>query len=224
MIRILFALAFVTCTFPALLGQETKSGPQRDETLPGAFQPLNVNGPFAGRHHSLVTEFRLNPVILVFVRAQGDDVDPEDRKLLETIDKVAEDRHADTGLESFVVFLTPRARSGATDDNKGIKDKAAYAKSLVEETIHREKLVNNLKEVSKSFKRLIVTCYPAENVAQQYRLTDRAEVTVLVYARQRVFSNFAFAEGQLNQGGIDNVLKAVDAMLDRLKKAPALVK
>ena len=64
-----------------------------------------------------------------------------------------------------------------------------------------------------------MTCSPVEGLAQQYRLADQAEITVVVYARQRVFSSFAFAEGQLRTEGIDNVLKGVDAMLERLKNA-----
>ena len=36
--------------------QDLKSGPQPTQAVPGSFQPFNVNGPFAGRQHSLVTE------------------------------------------------------------------------------------------------------------------------------------------------------------------------
>jgi hypothetical protein len=202
--------------------QELKSGPQPDETLPGSFQPLNVNGPFAGRYHSLVTEYRLNPVALVFLRAPAEGIDPEVQKLLEGLDKVAEARHLETGLETFVVFLTPQARSAATEDAKDNKGNADQAKRFVDDTVNREKLVNSLKEFSAGFKRLVVTCSPVESVAQQYGLGERAEVTAVVYARHRVYSSFAFAEGQLRSEGIDNVLKGVDAMLDRLKKGQGI--
>jgi hypothetical protein len=212
-----FALTAVAGT-AANQGQAIKSGPQADETLPGAFQPLNINGAFAGRHHCLVTEFRLNPVALVFVRAQPDGVDPEVKKLLDALDKAADERHADTGLEAVAVFLTPLARSAATEDPKDLKGDPAQAKALVDEAINREKLLSSLKEVATSFKRLIVACGPPESVAQQYRLADRADVTVVLYARHRVFANFAFAEGQLKQEGIDNVLKSVDKMLARGKR------
>jgi hypothetical protein len=211
----LIALTLITIASGNLEDQALKSGPQTDETLPGSFQPLNINGPFAGRHHCLVTEFRLNPVVAVFVRAQPEGVDAEVRKLLEALEKAAQNKHSDSGLETFVVFLTPQARSSATDDAKGNADQA---KALVDETVQREKLVNNLKECSSAFKRLVVTCSPVESIAQQYRLADRAEVTVVIYARHRVYFNFAFAEGQLNQDGVDRVLNGVETMLGRLTK------
>jgi hypothetical protein len=155
-------------------------------------------------------------VALVFARAQPEGIDSEVKKLLEAVDKMSDERHGDTGLESFVVFLTPQARSGATEGGKDIKDKSAFAKSLLDETVNREKLVNSLKEFSQSFKRLIVTCSPAESVAEQYHLADKADVTVVLYARHRVFFNFAFAEGQLNQKGIDSVVGSIDKMLGHL--------
>jgi hypothetical protein len=221
MFRRLVATAFVltASAFQLIASQEPGSGPQVGEMVQGAFQALNVNGPFAGRQHSLVTDFRLNPVALVLVRAQPEGVDPEVKKLLEALDKIAEERHAATGLESFVVFLTPQARSSVTEDAGEVKDKAAQVKALVGEAVNREKLVNSLKEVAKPFKRLIVACCPSENIAHQYRLADKAEVTAVVYDRLRVRANFVFAEGQLKQEGIDNVLRAVDSAVDRLKKS-----
>jgi hypothetical protein len=202
-----------TAAFASNQSQAIKSGPQADETLPGAFQPLNINGAFAGRHHCLVTEFRLSPVALVFVRAQPDGVDPEVKKLLDALDKAADERHVDTGLQAVAVFLTPLARDATAEDPKDLKGDPAQAKALVDEAINREKLLSGLKDVATSFKRLIVACGPPESVAQQYRLSDRADVTVVLYARHRVFANFAFAEGQLRQDGIDNVLKSVEKML-----------
>jgi hypothetical protein len=216
-VTVLFLAA--VCTWPAASeAQDLKSGPQAGEIIPGAFQPLNLNGPFVDRNHCLVCEYRLNPVALVFVRAQPEGIDPAVKKLLEALDQVANEHYLDTGMASFVVFLTPQARSGATEAAAG------DPKAIIEEAIGREKLIKNLSDFAKSFKRVIVTCYPAENVAPKYRLADKAEVTVLVYARHRVFANFAFAEGQLKQDGVDKVVQGVEAMLERLKKSPGVDK
>jgi hypothetical protein len=198
--------------------QQLQSGPKADENLPGSFQTLNLNGAFADRFHCLVCEFRLNPVALVFVRSQQDAVDPEVKKLLEALDKVADERHGDTGFDTFVVFLTPQSRSGATEE------KFADPETAIQEAVNREKLLSGLREFAKPFKRLIVTATPVESVAAKYHLADKAEVTVLVYANLRVYANLAFAQDQLKQDGIDAVLKAVDTTFDRLKKAPALAK
>ena len=210
-------LGAVALSLPGWQATGLKSGPQADETLPGAFQPLNVNGPFAGRQHCLVTQFRLSPVAVAFVRTQTKDIDPEVKKMLTALDQLASDKHADTGLDSFVVFLSPDAKSGATEAK-------VEATAILDEAKKREDLVNGLKEFAKPFKRLIVTCAPPEAIASQYRLADAAEVTVVVYASHHVFANFAFGREQLKQEGIDKVVKGVDEMLDRLKKAPTFGK
>jgi len=208
--------------FSAAQPEPLKSGPQPDSVLPGSFQPFNINGPFAGRQHCLVTEFRLNPVALVFVRTQPDSIDPEVKKLLEALGKLADDRHDDTGLESFVVFLAPQARSGATEDAKG-NDPVGLAKGVAVETVEREKMVNFLKAETegKAFKRLIVTCAPPDKIAQQYKLADNAEVTVVLYWKHAVVSSIGFAGGQLNQERIAGVEKGVEAMLGLMKKSTA---
>jgi hypothetical protein len=216
MLRPLFALPAVLLAIGISSGQDLKSGPQVDEMLPGSFQPLNLNGTFAGRYHCLVCENRLNPVAMVFVKAQTEGIDPEVKKLLEALDKVCDEHYLDTGMASFVVVMTPDAQSGVTEEN------ARDAVKIIPEAIKREKLVKNLTDYSKSFKRLIVTCLPAEKVAPKYKLADKADVTVIEYARHRVFANFAFVEGQLKQDGVDKVIQSADAMLEHLKKGPKL--
>jgi len=218
------ALMLAIAALVTAQAQDLKSGPQPDSILPGSLQVYNVSGPFAGRYHCLVTEFRLNPVAMVFVRTQPDRIDPEVKKLLEALDKAADDKHGDTGFESFVVFLAPQARSSTTDDTKDVKDNVALAKNAAVDTVAREKFVNFLKEEAKSLKRLVVTCAPPEAVADKYRLAEKAEVTVVIYARHLVKGNMAFAEGQLKQEGVDSVLKGVDGMLERLKKTSAVVR
>ena len=68
--------------------------------------------------------------------------------------------------------------------------------------------------------RLVVACFPDESIDAKYKLDKKAAVTVLLYARHRVFSNYAFGEGQLKQEGIDKIAQGVDGMLERLKKGP----
>jgi hypothetical protein len=152
-------------------------------------------------------------VAVVFIRMQADGIDGEAKKLLEALDRAAVDKQGETGLRAFAVFLSPQARGGATEGKVDAKEILAEAKK-------REKLVNGLKEFSKPFKSLVVTCCPPEAVARQYRLADAAEVTAVVYASHHVFGNFAFAEGQLKQPGIDSILRGVDTMLEQIKPGP----
>jgi hypothetical protein len=197
--------------------QDIKSGPQRDDLLPASFQPLNLNGEFKDRHHCLVCQFRINPVALVFVKQSGTKIDPEVKKLLESLEALVKEHFEDTGFSSFVVFVTPDAKNSISE-GKGGKEA-----DLVKEAILREKLYVSLKEDAAKQTKVIWTMYPAESLAK-YRLSDKAEVTVLLYARHRVMHNFTFGEGQLKEEGIAQVRKGVDDMLERVTKGASAVK
>jgi hypothetical protein len=212
----------VACLFALdpVHAQDVKSGPQKDERLPGSFQPLNLNGEFKGSQHCLVCQFRINPVALVFVKQAGTTVDPEVKKLIDALESASKEYFADYGMSSFVVFLTPSARSSVTE-GKGGKDT-----DLVEEAKLREKLIVNLEKQAADYKNVIWTTFPADapvddrgtTLASKYRLSDKADVTVILYARHFVMDNFAFGEGQLKEAGVEKVRDGIRAMLDRVKK------
>jgi hypothetical protein len=203
--------------------QEIKSGPQRDDLLPGAFQPLNLNGEFKERQHCLVCQFRINPVALVFVRqsatVEGQDpkVNPELKKLLDMVESQVKEHYDDTGFSCFVVFVTPDAKSSVSE-GKGDKNT-----DLIKEAKLREKLYFTLKEEAAKYTKVIWTMYPGDSL-EKYRLSKEAEFTVILYARHRVMHNFTFADGALKDEGIAQVRKGIDDMLERVKKGPAVVK
>jgi hypothetical protein len=185
--------------------QDVKSGPQKGDPLPGSFQPLNINGEFKQRNHCLVCQFRINPVALVFVRQQGTSVDPEVKKLLDTLEQVSKANFADYGMSSFVVFLTPAARSSVTE-GKGGKD------------------TDLIEEAAAGYKSVIWTVYPADAIASKYRLSDKADVTVILYVRHLVRDTYAFGEGQLKDAGVEKVRQGIDDMLEALKKGAGAAK
>jgi hypothetical protein len=80
-----------------------KAGLQPGEHLPGIFEPLNVNGEFAGQKHCLVCENGLNPVVMIFAR----DVNDPLVRLVGKLDAAAT-THRKQELGSFVVFLNER--------------------------------------------------------------------------------------------------------------------
>ena len=51
-----------------------------------------------------------------------------------------------------------------------------------------------------------------------YRLNRDAEVTVLLYTKHKVVQNFAFRSGELTDGRIADVLKAVPSLVEAEKK------
>ena len=81
---------------------ELKSGPQVGDKLPGAFHPLNLTGPKAGKKNCLVCRNGPNPVAMIFAR----EIDPTLSALIKKIDRAtANNQKCEMG--SFVVFCTP---------------------------------------------------------------------------------------------------------------------
>jgi hypothetical protein len=223
-----FAVATLLVAFlliwPEVRGQEIKSGPQPDEALPGSFQPLNLNGEYKDRQHCLVCQFRTHPVALIFVRQTGVKVDPELEKLLMALENTVKEHFATVGFSSFVVFITPDARSSAVD---GIDDKDA---DPIKEAVKREKLIVSLRDKAKDYNKVIWTICQPDNIKNpddsikiKYKLSDKADVTILLYIRHRVVANYAF-EGQLTEDAVAKVLKGVDNLLERAKKGDAAKK
>jgi hypothetical protein len=103
------SLIVLSLTGAVLAAEPVKSGPQVGQDV-GAFEPLNLTGPYAGEEKCLVCANGLNPVVVVFAREVTEPV----AKLVKKIDE-ATLQHGDDRMGSFVVFLT---------DDGGIKDKA----------------------------------------------------------------------------------------------------
>lgn len=81
---------------------DLKSGPQVGDKLPGAFHPLNITGPEAGKKNCLVCQNGQNPVAMIFAR----EIDGKLTDLIKKIDRATgENQKAEMG--SFVVFCTP---------------------------------------------------------------------------------------------------------------------
>jgi phage/plasmid primase-like uncharacterized protein len=75
------------------------SGPAVGQKLPGAFHPLNVNGPDAGKKTCQVCKNGDGPVVVVFAR----EVTPAVQSLLKKIDDAMQ-THKEERLAGFAVF------------------------------------------------------------------------------------------------------------------------
>ncbi len=213
----------VGISFPVMGGEPLKSGPQKGTYLPRAFHPLNINGKFGkevnekgevvhqGRYHCLVCEFGLNPVILVFAREKKDEKNEVLVKLLQEIDKaIAEDR--DGALKGFVVFLSPYARSSVTEANLDELKKTSDPQKLNAEALYRDELLQQLEGYAAGLKNVIVAAYPAEG-PEDYNLSDKAEITVLLYQRHKVRENFAFAPGTMTDDDVTMIMNHVRGLI-----------
>ena len=76
------------------------SGPQPGSKMPGAFRPLHITGPEAGKRVCLYCKYAGRPVALVFAR----EMTPAVAELLAKIDAATAARE-DVRLASFTVFV-----------------------------------------------------------------------------------------------------------------------
>jgi len=193
--------------------EDFKSGPQVGEVIPGSFAPLNVNGKRKDRYHCLVCDYGLEPVVLVFAREPAEGKDETLTGLIKQLDDAVE-RHQDRFLHSFVVFLSPDAPgapAAASDDT---------ADRLVKEATARVELNGRLQSRAEKLKNLVLGYFPAEG-PKGYKISDKAEVTVLFYTGFTVEANFAFKTGELQSEDVKTILKKVEDKLGRPKRFPA---
>jgi hypothetical protein len=198
-------LAFTLSVLPLHAGGMLKSGPQKGEMLPGSFHPLNINGPFGKpetkgvsfqrRYHSLVCEYGLRPVVVVFARERDDGKDTALLNLLKELEQAIIDDEK-SAFKSFAVFLSPHAQSSVTEANVDDMARVTDPFELNAEAINRDELLNRLEKRAEELKNVVITAYPLKG-PNGYNLSDQAEITVLLYHRHKVLANFAFAPDQL---------------------------
>jgi hypothetical protein len=206
-----------------------KTGPAEEKFLPGSFHSLNINGKHGllrnekkelerdGRYHSLVLEYGLKPVVLIFAHDPKATQDEELLKLLKKVDEAIDKDH-ESSLRSFVVFLSPHAQSSVTEANLAEDKRTTDPKKLVDETVQREEMIERLEKVAAPFKNVIVSCYP-DSGPKAYNLSDKADITVILYFKYKVKATFTFNKDQpLTAERAEQVMQAVWQLIGR--KAP----
>lgn len=181
-------LLAVTSLAPARQ-EDLKSGPQPGEMLPGAFHPYNVTGNFPDRPHCLVCEYGLLPVAMVFARELPAPDGPL-VKLLQGLDNACV-RSKGGELHAFAVFLN--------DDSQDVDARRPLVKRL-----------RDLAEAAK-LQKLVLALDTAEG-PKDYKLNKEADVTVVIYAKQKVEANFAFRKDALSDEAIKNVVAAAEKL------------
>jgi hypothetical protein len=99
--RLGLSLAFAFSAGLLVAAEPLKSGLQPGEKVTAIFEPVNVNGEFAGQPHCLVCENGTNPVAMVFAREPSEAL----FKLAAQLDS-ATVKHQEHSLGSFVVLLS----------------------------------------------------------------------------------------------------------------------
>jgi hypothetical protein len=206
-------------------GEPFKSGPQKGATLGAAFHPFNLNGDLGkDRYHCLVCEYGLSPVVMIFATERADAKDKALDELLVGVEKALA-RDLEGYLKGFVVFVSKDFRSSVTAkvaEPKELDTKAlaATAKDLVEEATDRAALLARLRErIDRlKLKHLVVSCHPAAGLESYH--AAKADVTVVLYVKQKVVANFAYPEGKLTEKDVSEILRSVDDLAGRARKKP----
>src|ERR1700722_10106108 len=131
-------LLFALCVLPVSNAQDKESPLAVGKNVPASFHPYNVtarlvikeepdpeeekskvkNKPYTtkGKFHCLVTEYDLDPVVMLFVRGSLDE-NAAFRDLLQKLD-AAIDRNPGVRLRSFVVFISDDIANVVDEDDK----------------------------------------------------------------------------------------------------------
>src|SRR5438874_11963508 len=93
----------------------TPKFPKPGSDIPGPFHVYNITGKKKGNYHCLVSEFGLNPVVMVVVRGVEDKGGLGD--LLKKLDNLI-DKNPNTRLAGFTVFLSSTLKDVAREDDQ----------------------------------------------------------------------------------------------------------
>jgi hypothetical protein len=185
---ILFSASALAADQPA----DAKGALKQGANLPGTFLPYNATGPFRGRFHCLISDYGLEPTILLFVR----DTDSPDslNDLLKQIDARI-DKNPVARLHAFAVFLTDNKTDLVTDNDK------------------RDQLARKLEDLGNGLMlKHVVLCLDTPKDIDQYGLGEQWGLGVL-YQKFRIISAHTLSkesgpEAEKLLGNIDEVSKA----------------
>lgn len=169
------------------------------------FHPYNLNGPRKGFFHNLVTEFGLNPVVMVLCR---DYSDPNYKALLAKLD-AALGEHKGLGLGAFSVVLgLPEERSG--DSEPDLKELGAEARE-------RDKLIEDVNKVIAGLGGVIVGI-DTRIGPKDYKIPADTAFYVLLYHKFRVVGSFKLKKGELTAEMLNKIKEETDKLVDLNRK------
>jgi hypothetical protein len=144
---------------------DAKSGLKPGSNLPGIFLPYNATGVHRGRFHCLISDYGLEPVVMVVVR------DLEASEALKDLLKQLDDRIAKNPaarLHAFVVFLTDDKTNVLSDDDK------------------RDELATRIENMANGLMlKNVVVCLDSPKDVEKFALED-AWATAVLYNKFRV--------------------------------------
>lgn len=174
---------------------ESRSSLKPGNNLPGAFHPFNVTGPHKGRFHCLVSDYGLEPVVMLVVR----DLDASDslKELLKQLDEHIE-KNPTVRLHAFAVFISEELPDAVTADDK------------------REELVKKIEDLANALMlKNVVLGLDSKKDLEKYGLDDGAFATAILYSKYRIVALHVLPKGDAKTA-VDKILADV---AEKLKPA-----
>jgi hypothetical protein len=205
--------SWLACPFGIRAAEPAPSGPAVGKNIPGSFSPLVINGAWKDvnekpidRHHSLVVDFGLKPVVLVFSRSFTDDATFSFLKKLDA----RVDVHKESHLKGGLVFLS--------FDSKRTKGEID-AKELLTLARDKEEMLAQLKDKIQGLKALVVGITSPDGPSA-WGLSKKADITIVLYDKLIVKNVIAKEKGELDEKNVAGILAAVDKFVADTKKKP----
>jgi hypothetical protein len=222
MLRCLSVAAVVVLAL--VLGAPTRSAEEGGplvvgKNVPASFHPYNVTARLTakeepdeedpdvkvkkvdyttkGKFHCLVTEYDLDPVVMLFARNLEENA--AFRDLLTKID-AAIDRNPAVRMRSFVVFVSDDIANVVADDDKRVE----AAKKI-------QKVADDLK-----LKNVVLTLASKSDVAK-YALDDAAALTAVLYKQLRIEAVHKVSRDKLDKADADAVKAIMKDVAGKLK-------
>jgi len=210
--RVVLAVFCIVSLSGMLEAADIKSGPQpgtkdNPKLLPGSFEILSVTPEKnAGRFHCPVSDFGLNPAVLIFTRSEPD----AGNKALAMLLKELEARilkHPEVQFNVCVVFLNDGGYREALENKSEDLPKAIEFKDQRQQKIKDFAKTVGIQQIALGI----------DSVAgpEQYDLNKDADWTVLICNRLEVKGNFAFAKELAED--VKPILAQVDDLLPKKK-------
>jgi len=191
-----------------------KSGPQPKEFLPGSFEVFSVTPErVAGRFHSPLSDFGLNPGVLIFTRAEPETLAKSHplTVLVKRLDEMAV-KHPEVQFGVSVVFLNDGGYRNALE-----KKSDDLAKAIDFKDRQQQKIKDFGKNAGLEQAALAMDSVdgPAD-----LKISKDADLTVIVCQRLQVTANFAYTKEQMKDQTLDNnkvILAEVNKLMPQKK-------
>jgi hypothetical protein len=172
-------------------GKDKEKGKAKDTDEDGEATKPAPNSK--GKFHCLVTEYDLDPVVMLFARNLEEN--KAFRDLLKKLDEACT-KHRASRLRAFVVFLSddlPSFTVKGTDQNDTLARQAELLKK-------QEDLVKKIEEVQGGLKLSnVVLTLGAKSDLAKYELDDSVALTAVLYRNLRIQASRTVSRDQLDQ-------------------------